>query len=243
MAKQRKRASGAGRKPQGEFDQLTSPFSLRMPQDLRNQLEAAAAKSGRSASQELLRRLSGSFGRDHHKGRDPGTRAICFLISELGDNLRAYFPDEWPHNPFLFRAFKVGVAKLLDAIEPEGAMLPSPMDRFLEEYKKENRGYRFEKENMAWAAKLAKIWKSPVRAGNEAAKETLADLYQPIPPNMIRDLWAEEEANKSPDFEYMRSNAERHINSAERTWYGMTDVKRDLQLTKAAAKSRRATKS
>ena len=57
MAKRMKRAPGAGRKPRGEFDQLTSPFSLRMPEDLREQLEAAAEKSGRSASQELLRRL------------------------------------------------------------------------------------------------------------------------------------------------------------------------------------------
>lgn len=52
MAK-RKRASGAGRKPRGEFANLASPFSLRMPEALREQVNQAAARSGRSASQEI----------------------------------------------------------------------------------------------------------------------------------------------------------------------------------------------
>ena len=49
-----KRAAGAGRKPIGEFKDLTSVFSLRMPADLQKQVEIAAQRTGRSRSQEIL---------------------------------------------------------------------------------------------------------------------------------------------------------------------------------------------
>ena len=57
MPLKRKRAPGGGRKPKGAFSKLTSPLSLRMPSDMRDELEAAAKASGKSVSQELLRRL------------------------------------------------------------------------------------------------------------------------------------------------------------------------------------------
>src|SRR5262245_37741976 len=127
MAKPRRRASGGGRKPQGEFDQLTSPFSMRMPEHLRKQLEAAADKSGRSASQELLARLNSSFSRDRNEDQDRPIRAICFLITELKNNIAvAKSAVEWHRDPFLFRAFKIAVGKLLDELEPSGEMLPPP---------------------------------------------------------------------------------------------------------------------
>ena len=59
MSPKRKRAPGGGRQPSGAFSKLTSPLSLRMPADMRDELEAAAKASGKSLSQELLRRLTG----------------------------------------------------------------------------------------------------------------------------------------------------------------------------------------
>src|SRR5215469_17778158 len=81
--KQRKRAPGGGRKPGGEFRNLTAVMSLRMPQDLRDQLEKARQASGRTLSQELLWRAKMSFDRDRHLSRDRALRAFCFLFSEL----------------------------------------------------------------------------------------------------------------------------------------------------------------
>jgi len=143
MAK-RKNPRGAGRKPQGEFSQLTSPFSLRMPEDLRKQLEAAAEKNRRSASQELLARLNSSLNREKDRERDPALQGLLFMIGRLAESISfvyipdsAYIPDSireqdkemsgkklraewqsvWRTDLFKFRAFKFAVTKLLNALE------------------------------------------------------------------------------------------------------------------------------
>jgi hypothetical protein len=125
MAKKRK--PGGGRKPKGDFSRLTSPLTIRMPAEMRKQLEAAANKSGKNVTQELLRRLQNSFNRDREKSRDPALRALCFLIAEIAEGVvlpePIRFPNAYPlwrSNPFLFRAFKLAVGKLLDALEPPG---------------------------------------------------------------------------------------------------------------------------
>jgi hypothetical protein len=118
----------AGRKPKGEFSKLDSPFSVRLPKSMRAELDAAAKKSGRAAGQELLARLRNSFHRDRDKSRDPALRALCFLIGEMAEGVGCSAgpirPGDlrllWRSNPFLFRAFKLTVAKLLDALEPAG---------------------------------------------------------------------------------------------------------------------------
>jgi hypothetical protein len=131
MVAKRKRAKGGGRKPKGEFSELTSPLSIRMPQVLRGELERAARESGKSVSQELLRRLSDTFYRDKEKARDPAMRALCFLIAEaarqavgipVSDRLKSKNALNWRNNPFFFRAFKIAVGNLLDALEPKGSV-------------------------------------------------------------------------------------------------------------------------
>jgi hypothetical protein len=223
MAKPRRRASGGGRKPQGEFDQLTSPFSLRMPEGLRKQLEAAAIKSGRSASQELLRRLNNSFIRDRHKDRGPPIRAICFLISELASSVQWRRSPQWHRNPFTFRAFKIGVAKLLDAIEPKGEIQPLPLGSYIEEVKKRVKGDPLEKEYVQSAKFLVKGWKSPQQVANRAVKSTLRDLF--VPRKAVITLVENEHTS-----EYARSLYASSVREHERIWYGMADVRRDLGL-------------
>jgi len=119
----KKRAPGGGRKPQGEFTQLTSFFGVRMPDDLRKQLERAAVKNKRSVSQELLARLNSSLARDRDKDRDPALRGLLYLIANLAENLSregpaAEFETYWRTHWKTFRAFKIAVGKLLDALEP-----------------------------------------------------------------------------------------------------------------------------
>jgi Arc-like DNA binding domain len=126
MAK-RKRAPGGGRKPKGDFSELTTPLTIRMPGEMRKELEAAAKKGCKSVTQELLRRLQNSFNRDRKKSRDPALQAICYLIAELAEGVTNPAPMHvanmrplWRSDPFLFRAFKLAVGKLLDALEPAG---------------------------------------------------------------------------------------------------------------------------
>jgi hypothetical protein len=123
----RKRAPGGGRKPQGEYSGLTVPFSVRMPATMRAELKKAAKKSGRKDGQELLRRLQNSFNENRKKSRDPALQAICYLIAELAEGVTNPAPMHvanmrplWRSDPFLFRAFKLAVGKLLDALEPAG---------------------------------------------------------------------------------------------------------------------------
>jgi hypothetical protein len=133
MVTKRKRAKGGGRKPKGPFSELTSPLSIRMPTDLREELENAAQRSGKNVSQELLRRLSDTFSQDRDKARDPEMRALCFLIAETAhQTVGIPIPDQlkskakraldWRNDPFFYRAFKIAVGKLLDALEPTGAI-------------------------------------------------------------------------------------------------------------------------
>lgn len=121
----RKRAPGGGRKPIGPSAARVQ-LSVRMPDDLRAELEAAAATRGHSLTQEMLGRLRESLARERIDRQDEPMRALCFLFQELAERL--HFRQgrirgrkwAWHRDPFVFRAFKLGVAKLLDALEPPG---------------------------------------------------------------------------------------------------------------------------
>lgn len=103
------------------------PFSVRMPEAMRKELSKAARKRGRTDGQELLSRLQGSFNGERKRSRDPALQAICYLIGEAAEGVTNPAPLRvanmrplWRSNPFLFRAFKLTVGKLLDALEPAG---------------------------------------------------------------------------------------------------------------------------
>jgi len=130
----RKRAPGGGRKPRGDFSQLTAPLSIRMPTEMREQLRSAARAQGRSVSQELLRRVQDSFHRDRDRARDPAMRALCFLIAQLACEVSGFVTEggtplyDWRSVPFFFRSFKLAVGHLLDAIEPGGEIYPPTIE-------------------------------------------------------------------------------------------------------------------
>jgi hypothetical protein len=117
----RKRAPGGGRKPVGKTA-ARSLLTLRMPDDLRDTLGAEAHKSGSTLTQEVLRRLRESL---KESERDPKLRALCFLIRELAGHIVGPSVGEvplydWRSDPFFYRAFKIGISQLLDALEPPG---------------------------------------------------------------------------------------------------------------------------
>ena len=85
----RKRASGGGRKPKGEFSQLTSSLTIRIPDDMRRELESEAAGNNSSMGQTLLWHLRQSLNREREKERDPALQGLLFMIAQLADALAA----------------------------------------------------------------------------------------------------------------------------------------------------------
>lgn len=139
MAKKKKRAPGGGRKPKGDFSQLVKALTIRMPADMRKQLDVAASHSGRSVTQELLGRVRSSFYRDREKYPDRAIRALGFLIEKLSrDVIGSWDSDgrplyDWRSDRFFFRALKTAVASLFDALEPDGEMRPPPVKNVAEQ--------------------------------------------------------------------------------------------------------------
>jgi NTP pyrophosphatase (non-canonical NTP hydrolase) len=128
-----------GRPPAGGFSTLTAVTSLRMPEDLRQQLEKARKERGKrlnrkiGLSQELLYRVRSSFIRERDEARDPALRALYYLIAEVAEAVSFPFPARpaglrplWRSDPFLFEAFRLAVGELLDALKPTGRELKPP---------------------------------------------------------------------------------------------------------------------
>jgi hypothetical protein len=135
MPKQKSRALGGGRKPQGEFARLGRPISVRMPDEMRKELERAAAESGRSVTQELLRRVQNSFYRDRERERDPALYGLLYLIGQIAEHIsqvalmspnhRGSLGSRWRTDRFMFQAFKAAVEFLLNVLEePRGKLAP-----------------------------------------------------------------------------------------------------------------------
>jgi hypothetical protein len=125
----RKRAPGAGRKPAGPISGKLSNFSTRITAETRHELEAAAKESGQSISQVAERLIKSGLAETRAGNRDPAMRALSFLIAQLADHIvgpkvvregteTALY--DWRSSPFFYRAFKIAVGQLLDALEPPG---------------------------------------------------------------------------------------------------------------------------
>jgi hypothetical protein len=217
MIAKRKRAKGGGRKPKGPFTDLTSPFSVRMPKSLREELERAAQASGKNPSQELLVRLSRSFFLDREKAREPEMRALCFLIAEAARQAVGIPVQDqqlkktlgWRNNPFFFRAFKIVVSQLLDALEPKGTIEAPKMKFHFKPTANEDIGALND---------LIKSYDTPEARGQYAAGYILNSL-QTIP-------------RFSPEERERETQRLLEISSPAfwREFYGMADAARDLQL-------------
>ena len=183
-----------------------------MPADMRHELEAAAKASGKSVSQELLRRLQNSFYRDRDKARDPAMQALCFLIAQTAQQTAGFNSSDnrrldWRTNPFYFRAFKIAVDKLLDALEPKGKMEP-PVDM----------QFNIPEEAGALEHDFLRSFRDPELRGAYAARSIWASLR-----NIPLHTREEDEAIKKR----LRDRSE---SAYDREIYGMSNAARDLQI-------------
>jgi hypothetical protein len=229
--KARRRAPGGGRKPAGDFSHLTAVTSFRMPAEMREQLEKAAKARSKETnrriglSQELLRRLAESFDQDRRTWRDPATRALCFLISELAETI-GLGQSGWRSDPFLFRAFKVGVAKLLDNIpQPAGKIETPEFLKFLFDHlgtDPVNKTEMARKLNRRNRERIARIMKSPEALGEDAAETTLSYFFRTEPPLKGWEPLREElEADRL---------GRAFIRHQQNIFYGMENARRDLAI-------------
>jgi Arc-like DNA binding domain len=227
MATKRKRAPGGGRRSKGEFAGLVSPLSVRMPAKLRAQLEAAARRSGRSVSQELLSRLNISLSKDRNEAGDRATRALCFLISSMAYAVHWNMPN-WRSDRFLFKAVKIGIGKLLDALpEPTGEMEPpdfrrAHVDRLFGETTVEGDPTLTQALN-AMNEQIRAALQSPEAMANYAVSTTLQNYASPRPQN-----WeALHELASKPGLQEIGDDILRH---QEDLYYGMEHAKEDLRI-------------
>lgn len=114
-----------GRKPKGEYPDKVAVLSTRITAKLRQQLEDASTRSGRSLSQEIESRLSRSFDREEHIKAAFGDRrnyAFCRLISAFVDGLwNPEKPDQfWLSDPYQYNQAVIGIKGLLEHLRPEG---------------------------------------------------------------------------------------------------------------------------
>jgi hypothetical protein len=138
--------------------------------------------------------------REGEKQRDRVMRALCFLISEIAEtvHLRDALSKEWHRDPFLFREFRAGVAKLLDELAPPDDARPPPLPA--------GRHPRLRDDFIA----------DPMASGVRAADTLLGALYQRgLAPGQLRALL---QLIKDPG---VRDNM-------EDLFYDMSSARRDL---------------
>jgi hypothetical protein len=147
-----------------------------MPDELRTALETNAERRRKrnprwNFTQEVLGRLYWSYRKQEEERRDSYMKALAHLISAVAEQVhyRQSLSKEWHRDPFMYRAFKRGVIKLLDALEPPGEARP-PFDI---------KGLRASEEKLHQA--MADQWENPEAAGDFAVAHVLRDLYRFAP--------------------------------------------------------------
>jgi hypothetical protein len=114
-----------GKAPAGEIAGKGAQFSTRISQDLRIALEDAAAKSGRSLSQEFETRLRGSFAEtprvDSATDAIVGSGILGIVVSQL-KNLDAKDPAtaRWHNDPYCWRQAVAAATTILNLYRPAG---------------------------------------------------------------------------------------------------------------------------
>jgi hypothetical protein len=181
-----------------------------MPQELRGELEAAAKKRGRSLTRELIWRLQVSLNRERIDRQDQVMRALCFLFTDLAEKLHFRQEGKWYRDPFTFRAFKLAVGKLLDALEPSGEA-KSPFVKLGD-------------SDEPLHQQLVEWFRTPESAATHAAGLTLENLFRP------KKITAEERAAikrvETEIFDYGTGNL--MIEDFEREYFAMDMVGRVL---------------
>jgi hypothetical protein len=225
--KKRKRAPGGGRKPKGEFSNLSANITIRMPSEMREQLNRAAAKSSRSLAQEMLWRLRLSFQREREKDRSPAVRAICFLIGEIArsvmtpENNFFHSPvlstdseiaaDDWRSDPFFYKAFRIAVGAVLQELTPPGEIVPP------QTIKNDPNDNRYDD-------RYFNSWQTPEARAKYAADWTINTLRHASDTSNEWRAWEDtiKEMSAHPSFSGLAS-------SLSKEFYGIQNAARDLR--------------
>lgn len=132
-----------GRKPKGEFEGRTAVYSARLTPETKAALEEAAARSGRSVSQEVEMRLRQSLESEmaiQQNFGGPDEYAVAQLVAktlQITGHVAvarcqrtegASKEPHWLHNPDAFGDCRVAVNAVLDAIDPGK---PPPPERMI----------------------------------------------------------------------------------------------------------------
>jgi hypothetical protein len=194
-----------------------------MPDDLRARLETAVAQRLErkpslkwNLTEEVLARLGWSFRKEREERRDPTVRALCYLVSQLADVSSSFAHvrgQTWVDDPFMFRTFKLAVAKVLDALEPSG-QAKSPYASL-------------EPGNL-----LFETYKTVESAADFTAASVLRPLFYPSPvtqdqKTMLRNL----------DTPKVPGAGKQLLELMEETFYAMADARRDLGIKSKEPKS------
>jgi hypothetical protein len=130
MKQKPKRAPGGGRKPKDPSGPGV-PFSVRLPEDVLNQLRASAKNRDikGKVSEELVGLLRFALSeKAARNSRSKPLRGLFFLIEMLDRDIRKWHPDGWRLSPYAFGVLRGGVMRFLDELRPEGKITPSDFD-------------------------------------------------------------------------------------------------------------------
>jgi hypothetical protein len=96
-------------------------LKISLPDTLRDQLDAAVAKSGNSLGEEIRQRLERTIEQD---ASDPITRELASAVVNLAATLAASFGAEWHSHEELRGIFAAAIAQRLAKIKlsPKGAL-------------------------------------------------------------------------------------------------------------------------
>jgi hypothetical protein len=241
VVKKRKRALGGGRKP-NPYKKVM--FSTRLEPEVMAALKAAAADwpgGNVSAFTEFL--INKGLREREENRRDPALRALFFFIAILAERIEgsqydedSHFDDEspnrgtWRTDPFAFRAFKVAIAKLLDALEEP----PGQVD-FTEKELKEIAAQASESLHTHPAYTLLGAPPGYTLAPSDEFNKRFVELHQ-SPEAWGADAFAElwESAHKTDPFTERERQIMRASPSIRRQWeqmyYGAPQALSDLTL-------------
>jgi hypothetical protein len=119
MAK--KRAPGGGRKPRGEYPGKTKTLTTRIRPETREGLERAAAKHGRSLSQEVEAGLRFYlWGLKLNHGRH--IRALGDIVALLAQRIESKTGIHWNESVFTGDALRRGIEVLVSHFAPRGTL-------------------------------------------------------------------------------------------------------------------------
>ena len=88
-----------------------------LPDYLREELERAAAASGKSLADELRVRLEASF---ESEGSDPETRTLVTAVDNLAELVAIQTGHKWHKHPAANRVLRYAIAARLARLKPEG---------------------------------------------------------------------------------------------------------------------------